>query len=57
MAGDETVSGVFYGIGVGPGDPELMTVKAWRIVSTVPVLAYLAASGSESTARNIAKPF
>lgn len=57
MAGDETVSGVFYGVGVGPGDPELMTVKAWRIVSTVRVLAYLAANGSESTARNIAKPF
>jgi precorrin-2/cobalt-factor-2 C20-methyltransferase len=57
MAGNETVSGIFYGIGVGPGDPELMTVKAWRIISTVPVLAYLAANGSESTARNIAKPF
>ena len=46
-----------YGIGVGPGDPELMTVKAWRLVSTVPVIAYLAANGTDSTARDIASPF
>ncbi len=49
--------GTLYGLGVGPGDPELMTVKAWRIVSTAPVVAYLAANGGDSTARNIAKPF
>lgn len=46
-----------YGVGVGPGDPELMTVKAWRLVSTCPVIAYLAANGAESTARDIARPF
>ncbi len=28
------MSGTLYGVGVGPGDPELMTVKAWRLVST-----------------------
>lgn len=49
--------GTVYGLGVGPGDPELLTVKAWRIVSTAPVIAYLAANGGASTARNIAKPF
>jgi precorrin-2/cobalt-factor-2 C20-methyltransferase len=49
--------GTLYGVGVGPGDPELMTVKAWRLVSTAPVIAYLAANGAESTARDIAKPF
>jgi len=49
--------GTLYGLGVGPGDPELMTVKAWRIVSTTSVVAYLAANGGDSTARNIAKPF
>lgn len=32
-------SGTLYGIGVGPGDPELLTVKAHRILSEVPVLA------------------
>jgi precorrin-2/cobalt-factor-2 C20-methyltransferase len=59
MAGAQTMvkQGTLYGLGAGPGDPELMTVKAWRIVSTAPVIAYLAANGDESTARNIAKPF
>jgi precorrin-2/cobalt-factor-2 C20-methyltransferase len=49
--------GTLYGLGVGPGDPELLTVKAWRIISTAPVIVYLAANGGYSTARNIAKPF
>ncbi len=52
-----TAMGTLYGVGVGPGDPELMTVKAWRLISTAPVIAYLAANGSASTARDIAKPF
>ncbi len=50
-------AGTLYGVGVGPGDPELMTVKAWRLISTCPVIAYLAANGGASTARDIAKPF
>ena len=49
--------GRLYGLGVGPGDPELITLKAWRILSLCPVVAYLAANGGESTARAIAKPF
>lgn len=60
MAGAEAMvigSGTLYGVGVGPGDPELMTVKAWRLISTAPVVAYLAANGKDSTARDIAKPF
>lgn len=50
-------AGILYGLGVGPGDPELMTVKAWRILSMVPVVAYLTADGRHSTARDIARPF
>jgi precorrin-2/cobalt-factor-2 C20-methyltransferase len=58
MAGAEAmVKGTLYGVGVGPGDPELMTVKAWRLVSMAKCIAYLAANGSESTARSIATPF
>lgn len=49
--------GKLYGLGVGPGDPELMTVKTWRILSTAPVVAYLSANGGQSTARDIARPF
>ena len=50
-------SGILYGIGVGPGDPELMTIKAWRIISQVPVIAYPRPNGKESLARRIAAPF
>jgi precorrin-2/cobalt-factor-2 C20-methyltransferase len=59
MAGDQAMSktGTLYGVGVGPGDPELMTVKAWRLISTAETIAYLAANGGESTARAIAAPF
>jgi precorrin-2/cobalt-factor-2 C20-methyltransferase len=58
MAGGEAVvKGRLYGVGVGPGDPELMTVKAWRLISTAEIIAYLCANGKESTARDIAKPF
>jgi precorrin-2/cobalt-factor-2 C20-methyltransferase len=32
--------GTLYGIGVGPGDPELLTVKAYRLMKTSPVIAY-----------------
>ena len=31
--------GILYGVGVGPGDPELLTIKAHRILNEVPVLA------------------
>ena len=39
--------GRFYGIGVGPGDPELITLKARRILSTVPVI-FVPRKGQES---------
>lgn len=52
-----TKKGTLYGLGVGPGDPELITVKAWRLLSLVPVIAYPAANGEPSLARRIAAPF
>ncbi len=51
------MSGRLYGIGVGPGDPELMTLKAVRILSEVPVIAYPAPNDGESSARAIAREF
>jgi precorrin-2/cobalt-factor-2 C20-methyltransferase len=57
MACDKTMSGTLYGVGVGPGDPELLTVKAWRLISGAEVIAYLCANGSESMALEIARPF
>ncbi|MCM3268192.1 precorrin-2 C(20)-methyltransferase [Paenibacillus elgii] len=32
--------GTLYGLGVGPGDPELITVKAFRLLKESPVIAY-----------------
>lgn len=40
--------GRFYGIGVGPGDPELITLKASRIISSVPVI-FVPKKGKESS--------
>ena len=47
-------TGTLYGVGLGPGDPELLTLKAVRILQTVPVVAYLAPPDSRSLAREIA---
>lgn len=47
-------TGRLLGIGVGPGDPELMTLKAVRYLQEAPVLAYVAAGGGRSIARQIA---
>ncbi|MCE9649039.1 MAG: precorrin-2 C(20)-methyltransferase [Parvibaculum sp.] len=46
--------GTLYGIGVGPGDPELLTVKAARLIGASPVIAYFAKRGGKGTARMIA---
>ena len=32
------MSGIFYGIGVGPGDPELLTVKAINAINVIVLL-------------------
>jgi precorrin-2/cobalt-factor-2 C20-methyltransferase len=48
--------GTVYGIGVGPGDPELMTLKGARLLSACPVIAYPAPETGDSLARRIAAP-
>jgi len=47
------MAGKLYGLGIGPGDPDLVTLKALKIMQAVPVLAYLAAEGKSSLARSI----
>lgn len=47
-------TGTLYGIGLGPGDPELMTLKAARLIAAAPIVAYPALPGTESLARGIA---
>ena len=48
------MTGTLYGVGVGPGDPELLTLKAVRIVQSVPVIAYPATPQGSAQARDIA---
>jgi precorrin-2/cobalt-factor-2 C20-methyltransferase len=49
-------TGTFYGIGVGPGDPDLITLKAVKVLSRVDIV-YAAAStkNNHSLAVNIAE--
>jgi precorrin-2/cobalt-factor-2 C20-methyltransferase len=47
------LSGTLYGVGIGPGDPELVTLKALRILKSVPVLAWPAPEEGPSLAREI----
>src|SRR3954452_22095417 len=47
--------GRLYGIGVGPGDPELLTLKARRLIETVDVVAFPTARHGRSIAFGIAE--
>jgi precorrin-2 C20-methyltransferase / precorrin-3B C17-methyltransferase len=47
-------AGRLFGVGVGPGDPELMTVKACQTIAAVDVIAYPNARHGRSVARRIA---
>src|SRR6266853_1974797 len=46
-------TGQLYGLGLGPGDPELVTLKALRLLRAAPVVAYPAPEDGESFARTI----
>ncbi|RKN04642.1 precorrin-2 C(20)-methyltransferase [Streptomyces radicis] len=48
-------TGRFYGVGVGPGDPELITLKAARLIAAADVVAYHSGTGKRSNARRIAR--
>ena len=48
------MTGRFYGVGLGPGDPELITIKAARLIAEADVVAYHAGVNKESYARGIA---
>jgi precorrin-2/cobalt-factor-2 C20-methyltransferase len=46
-------AGTLYGLGLGPGDPELVTVKALRLLRAAPAVAYPAPEAGDSFARSI----
>ena len=47
-------AGTLHGVGVGPGDPELMTLRAARLISEARAVAYFAKRGALGHARTIA---
>jgi len=47
------LSGTLFGVGVGPGDPELVTRKAWRLIGQASVVAYPKPDNAASFARAI----
>ena len=49
------MAGKLYGIGVGPGDPELMTLKAVRLIEECDIVAVPKSGEGEGVARQIAK--
>ncbi len=52
-----TSKGTLYGLGIGPGDPELLTLRAWRLISDCDVIAYPQSDSGDSLARKICAPF
>ncbi|WP_425428116.1 precorrin-2 C(20)-methyltransferase [Streptosporangium amethystogenes] len=49
--------GCLYGVGLGPGDPELVTVKAARLLGAADVIAYHSARHGRSIAKSVALPY
>jgi precorrin-2 C20-methyltransferase / precorrin-3B C17-methyltransferase len=57
MSHGAAATGRLFGVGVGPGDPELMTVKARNVIEAADVIAYPGADHGRSVARRIAAPY
>lgn len=50
-----STTGRLYGVGLGPGDPSLMTVRAVEVITAADVVAYHSARHGRSIARTIAE--
>jgi len=55
MGENNIASACLYGVGVGPGDPELITLKAARIIESSQVVCFLVNGEGDSQSRNIAQ--
>lgn len=52
--GEESMNAIFYGVGVGSGDPELLTLKAVRVIEECDILAVPGKTKEDSVAYGIA---
>ncbi|WP_067856415.1 precorrin-2 C(20)-methyltransferase [Nocardia shimofusensis] len=57
MSSEVVAAGKLWGVGLGPGDPELVTVKAARIITEADVIAFHSARHGRSISRGIAAPY
>ena len=56
VSGENNGTGSFYGVGVGPGDPELLTIKAQKTLQKVAVISFTQLDdGKESYALNVVR--
>ncbi len=55
MSEQPLTTGRLYGVGLGPGDPSLMTVRAVEVITSADVVAYHSARHGRSIARSIAE--
>jgi precorrin-2/cobalt-factor-2 C20-methyltransferase len=55
--GVPVLAGTLHGIGVGPGDPELITMRAVRLIRDARVVTYFAKKGRRGHARTIVDPW
>src|SRR5215218_2243244 len=51
------MTGRLWGVGLGPGDPELVTMKAARLIGAADVIAFHSARHGRSIARSVAAPY
>ena len=49
------MKGTLYVVGVGPGDPELLTMKAVRVIRNADIIAFPSAGNGSGVARHIAE--
>ncbi|MFG3051614.1 precorrin-2 C(20)-methyltransferase [Kitasatospora sp. NPDC048239] len=57
MTENQTATGRLYGVGLGPGDPSLVTVRAAELIGKADVVAYHSARHGRSIARSIAERY
>ncbi|NLU84947.1 precorrin-3B C(17)-methyltransferase [Rhodococcus sp. HNM0569] len=50
-------TGKLWGVGIGPGDPDLVTVKAARVIGAADVVAFHSARHGNSISRGVAAPY